>query len=797
MPPKNVNELLSTEHEASASSSVSVVASNSCHGANESMTQKPVARPNSQASLPENLGSCPGSKLNTPVCPSLFTKKFKTPAPRLYATSEEAVLISPKRSTKDVSMNSSAPNQEPCLLSEESRLSHKLCLELLADPDKLFRDALSREIPKHPLVNATNLNKPARTKTVAVASNITSTTVTLGLSSPNLELSASSSKSELNLAPTSKHDFEPTLEGKSYAAGDNNYNYDFNNVVYHGNTSNNLVASENNSTKNVTSTTSFAVNPASVTLKTAVQDQNEAHFVQGLNAQGPYAPKARAYEVAFESFVQGTKGAPLNAKEATFCSKEATLTKNLKLWLTPPETGFDPEEFAANELPLLAPSAMTQANYEDLEVLKPYFLKNSELSVGNKLNPGDKLDAGGKLNASDELKADLEQGSKREQSSYRTLPTELADFVEMVSWLKSHPFYAPGICKLPVSLRRLRRWSYGDLMLDWKVRPLLLRSIGSHLDFTPNIYDSTSLLPKIDKVDHKSLLPHAILCCLAHEGLSPAVSSDTLYPLFTGANRNTMINNCRYYAITRVSPFCAMPFVTNMPINVRPRILNENFTENISRDITRGLYTFLDIYRNVNKSLQAADAHISFNAFDVLVALKTMRHLMLAEVDFLVADQIETDFKNGTLKFDLSSKRVVPPKNSLAHHNCANDPRALNATSQTNLVPGSSVDLSSLNLDAQDYEAICQAYAPLRATILRRNLKKYITLSNIVVYAPYYADRLGKEFVYCTGSEFCLLPTYVFVNGDTPLNDLLFYNVSRQKETLIRGAIRFAFAPLM
>ena len=224
MPPKNVNELLSTEHEASASSSVSVVASNSCHGANESMTQKPVARPNSQASLPENLGSCPGSKLNTPVCPSLFTKKFKTPAPRLYATSEEAVLISPKRSTKDVSMNSSAPNQEPCLLSEESRLSHKLCLELLADPDKLFRDALSREIPKHPLVNATNLNKPARTKTVAVASNITSTTVTLGLSSPNLELSASSSKSELNLAPTSKHDFEPTLEGKSYAAGDNNYN---------------------------------------------------------------------------------------------------------------------------------------------------------------------------------------------------------------------------------------------------------------------------------------------------------------------------------------------------------------------------------------------------------------------------------------------------------------------------------------------------------------------------------------------------------------------------------------------
>lgn len=240
-----------------------------------------------------------------------------------------------------------------------------------------------------------------------------------------------------------------------------------------------------------------------------------------------------------------------------------------------------------------------------------------------------------------------------------------------------------------------------------------------------------------------------------------------------------------------------MPFVTNMPINVRPRILNENFTENISRDITRGLYTFLDIYRNVNKSLQAADAHISFNAFDVLVALKTMRHLMLAEVDFLVADQIETDFKNGTLKFDLSSKRVVTPKNSLAHRNCANDPRTLNATSQTNLGPGSSVDLSSLNLDAQDYEAIWQAYAPLRATILRRNLKKYITLSNIVVYAPYYADRLGKEFVYCTGSEFCLLPTYVFVNGDTPLNDLLFYNVSRQKETLIRGAIRFAFAPLM
>lgn len=532
-------------------------------------------------------------------------------------------------------------------------------------------------------------------------------------------------------------------------------------------------------------------------LKTAVKDQNEAHFVQGLNAQGPYAPKAWANEVACESFVQGIKGAPLNAKEATFCSKEATLTKNLKLWLTPPETGFDPKEFAANELPLLAPSAMTQANHEDMEVLKPYFLKNSELSAGNELNPGDKLDAGGKLNASDELKSDLEQNSKREQSSYRTLPPELASFVEMVSWLKNHPFYAPGICKLPVSLRRLRRWSYGDLILDWKVRPLLLRSIGSHLDFTPNVYDSTSLLPKIDKVDHKSLLPHAILCCLTHEGLSPAVSSDMLYPLFTGANRNTMINNCRYYAITRVSPFSAMPFVTNMPINVRPRILNENFTENISRDITRGLYTFLDIYRNVNKSLQAADAHISFNAFDVLVALKTMRHLMLAEVDFLVADQIETDFKNGTLKFDLSSKRVVTPKNSLAHRNCANDPRTLNATSQTNLGPGSSVDLSSLNLDAQDYEAIWQAYAPIRATILRRNLKKYITLSNIVVYAPYYADRLGKEFVYCTGSEFCLLPTYVFVNGDTPLNDLLFYNVSRQKETLIRGAIRFAFAPLM
>lgn len=791
MPPKNVNELLSTEYEKSASSSVSVVASNSCHGANESMTQKPVARPNSQASLPENLGSYPGSKLNTQVCPALATKKFKAPAPRLYATSEEAVLVSPKRSTKDVSMNSSAPNQESCLLSEESMLSHKLCLELLADPDKLFRDALSREIPKHPLVNATNLNKPARTKTVAVASDVTFTTSVSGLSSPKLELSASSSKSELDLAPSSKHNLKPTLEGKSYAAGDNNYNYDFDDVVYHGNTSNNFVASENNSTKNVTSTASFAVNPASVTLKTAVQDQNEAHFVQGLNAQGPYAPKTWANEVAFESCVQGLKGAPLNAKEATFCSKEATLTKNLKLWLTPPKTGFDPEEFAANELPLLAPSAMTQANYEDLEVLKPYFLKISELSVG------DKLGAGGKLNASDELKADLEQNSKREQSSYRTLPPELAGFVEMVSWLKSHPFYAPGICKLPVSLRRLRRWSYGDLMLDWKVRPLLLRSIGSHLDFTPNVYDSTSLLPKIDKVDHKSLLPHAILCCLTHEGLSPAVSSDMLYPLFTGANRNTMINNCRYYAITRVSPFSAMPFVTNMPINVRPRILNENFTENISRDITRGLYTFLDIYRNVNKSLQAADAHISFNAFDVLVALKTMRHLMLAEVDFLVADQIETDFKNGTLKFDLSSKRVVPPKNSLAHHNCANDPRALNATSQTNLVPGSSVDLSSLNLDAQDYEAIWQAYAPTRATILRRNLKKYITLSNIVVYAPYYADRLGKEFVYCTGSEFCLLPTYVFVNGDTPLNDLLFYNVSRQKETLIRGAIRFAFAPLM
>ena len=791
MPPKNVNELLSTEHEASASSSVSVVASNSCHGANESMTQKPVARPNSQASLPENLGSCPGAKLNTQVCPALATKKFKAPAPRLYATSEEAVLISPKRSTKDVSMNSSAPNQEPCLLSEESMLSHKLCLELLADPDKLFRDALSREIPKHPLVNATNLNKPARTQTVASASDVTSTTNVSGLSSPKLELSASSSKSELNLAPTSKHNFEPTLEGKSYAADDNNYNYDFDDVVYHGNTSNNFVASENNSTKNVTSTASLAVNPASVTLKTAVQDQNEAHFVQGLNAQGPYAPKTWANEVAFESCVQGLKGAPLNAKEATFCSKEATLTKNLKLWLTPPKTGFDPEEFAANELPLLAPSAMTQANHEDMEALKPYFLKNSELSVG------DKLGAGGKLNASDELKADLEQNSKREQSSYRTLPPELASFVEMVSWLKNHPFYAPGICKLPVSLRRLRRWSYGDLMLDWKVRPLLLRSIGSHLDFTPNVYDSTSLLPKIDKVDHKSLLPHAILCCLAHEGLSPAVSSDMLYPLFTGANRNTMINNCRYYAITRVSPFCAMPFVTNMPINVRPRILNENFTENISRDITRGLYTFLDIYRNVNKSLQAADAHISFNAFDVLVALKTMRHLMLAEVDFLVADQIETDFKNGTLKFDLSSKRVVTPKNSLAHENYANDPRTLNATSQTNLGPGSSVDLSSLNLDAQDYEAIWQAYAPIRATILRRNLKKYITLSNIVVYAPYYADRLGKEFVYCTGSEFCLMPTYVFVNGDTPLNDLLFYNVSRQKETLIRGAIRFAFAPLM
>lgn len=797
MPPKNVNELLSTEYEKSASSSVSVVASNSCHGANESMTQKPVARPNSQASLPENLGSYPGSKLNTQVCPALATKKFKAPAPRLYATSEEAVLVSPKRSTKDVSMNSSAPNQESCLLSEESMLSHKLCLELLADPDKLFRDALSREIPKHPLVNATNLNKPARTKTVAVASDVTFTTSVSGLSSPKLELSASSSKSELDLAPSSKHNLKPTLEGKSYAAGDNNYNYDFDDVVYHGNTSNNFVASENNSTKNVTSTASFAVNPASVTLKTAVQDQNEAHFVQSDNAQGQNAPKAWAYEVAFESCVQGLKGAPLNVKEATFCSKEATLTKNLKLWLTPPKTGFDPEEFAANELPLLAPSAMTQANYEDMEVLKPYFLKNSELSAGNELNPGDKLDAGGKLNASDELKADLEQNSKREQSSYRTLPPELAGFVEMVSWLKSHPFYAPGICKLPVSLRRLRRWSYGDLMLDWKVRPLLLRSIGSHLDFTPNVYDSTSLLPKIDKVDHKSLLPHAILCCLTHEGLSPAVSSDMLYPLFTGANRNTMINNCRYYAITRVSPFSAMPFVTNMPINVRPRILNENFTENISRDITRGLYTFLDIYRNVNKSLQAADAHISFNAFDVLVALKTMRHLMLAEVDFLVADQIETDFKNGTLKFDLSSKRVVPPKNSLAHHNCANGPRALNATSQTNLGPGSSVDLSSLNLDAQDYEAIWQAYAPLRATILRRNLKKYITLSNIVVYAPYYADRLGKEFVYCTGSKFCLLPTYVFVNGDTPLNDLLFYNVSRQKETLIRGAIRFAFAPLM
>ena len=65
MPPKNVNELLSTEYEKSALSSVSVVASNSCHGANESMTQKPVARPNSQASLPENLGSYPGSKLNT------------------------------------------------------------------------------------------------------------------------------------------------------------------------------------------------------------------------------------------------------------------------------------------------------------------------------------------------------------------------------------------------------------------------------------------------------------------------------------------------------------------------------------------------------------------------------------------------------------------------------------------------------------------------------------------------------------------------------------------------------------
>ena len=434
MPPKNVNELLSTEYEKSASSSVSVVASNSCHGANESMTQKPVARPNSQASLPENLGSCPGSKLNTPVCPSLFTKKFKTPAPRLYATSEEAVLISPKRSTKDVSMNSSAPNQESCLLSEESMLSHKLCLELLADPDKLFRDALSREIPKHPLVNATNLNKPARTKTVAVASDVTFTTSVSGLSSPKLELSASSSKSELDLAPSSKHNLKPTLEGKSYAAGDNNYNYDFDDVVYHGNTSNNFVASENNSTKNVTSTASFAVNPASVTLKTAVQDQNEAHFVQGLNAQGPYAPKTWANEVAFESCVQGLKGAPLNAKEATFCSKEATLTKNLKLWLTPPKTGFDPEEFAANELPLLAPSAMTQANYEDLEVLKPYFLKISELSVG------DKLGAGGKLNASDELKADLEQNSKREQSSYRTLPPELADFVEMVSWLKSHPF---------------------------------------------------------------------------------------------------------------------------------------------------------------------------------------------------------------------------------------------------------------------------------------------------------------------------------------------------------------------
>lgn len=547
MPPKNVNELLSTEYEKSASSSVSVVASNSCHGANESMTQKPVARPNSQASLPENLGSYPGSKLNTQVCPALATKKFKAPAPRLYATSEEAVLVSPKRSTKDVSMNSSAPNQESCLLSEESMLSHKLCLELLADPDKLFRDALSREIPKHPLVNATNLNKPARTKTVAVASDVTFTTSVSGLSSPKLELSASSSKSELDLAPSSKHNLKPTLEGKSYAAGDNNYNYDFDDVVYHGNTSNNFVASENNSTKNVTSTASFAVNPASVTLKTAVQDQNEAHFVQSENAQGPYAPKARAYEVAFESFVQGLKGAPLNAKEATFCSKEATLTKNLKLWLTPPKTGFDPEEFAANELPLLAPSAMTQANYEDLEVLKPYFLKISELSVG------DKLGAGGKLNASDELKADLEQNSKREQSSYRTLPPELAGFVEMVSWLKSHPFYAPGICKLPVSLRRLRRWSYGDLMLDWKVRPLLLRSIGSHLDFTPNVYDSTSLLPKIDKVDHKSLLPHAILCCLTHEGLSPAVSSDMLYPLFTGANRNTMINNCRYYAITRVA----------------------------------------------------------------------------------------------------------------------------------------------------------------------------------------------------------------------------------------------------
>lgn len=784
MPPKNVNELLSVELEALASSSVSVVASNSSPGANESMPQNKVAHPNSQASLPINLGSCPRAKLNTQVCPSLATKKFKTPAPRLYATSKEAVLISPKRSTKDVSMNSSAPKQEPCLLSEESMLSHKLCLELLADPDKLFREALSREIPKHPLVNATNLNKTARTQTVAVASDVTTTTKALGLSSPKLELSAPSSKSELNLAPTSKPDFERALEGKNYVVSNNNYNYDSNNIVYYGNASNNSVTPENNSTKNMTQTASLAVNPASVTLKTA--------------DQGPNAPKAWTNEVVGESFVQGLKGAPLNSKEATFCPKEATLTKNLKLWLTPPKTGFDPQEFAANELPLLAPSAMTQANHEDMEILKPYFLRTSELSAGDgELNTGDKLSAGNMLSASGELKANLEQGSKRAQNSYRTLPPELTDFMGMVSWLKSHPFYAHGICKLPVSLRRLRKWSYGDLMLNWKIRPLLLRSIGSHLDFTPNVYDSTSLLPKIDKVDHKSLLPHAILCCLAHEGLSPAVSSDMLYPLFTGANRNSMINNCRYYAITRVSPFSAMPFVTNMPINVRPRILNENFTENISRDITRGLYMFLDIYRNVNKSLQAADAHISFNAFDVLVALKTMRHLMLAEVDFLVADQIETDFKNGTLKFDLSSKRVVTPKNSLAHENYANDPRALNATSQTSLGRGSSVDLSSLNLDAQDYEAIWQAYAPLRATILRKNLKKYITLSNIVVYAPYYADRLGKEFVYCTGSEFCLLPTYVFVNGDTPLNDLLFYNVSRQKETLIRGAIRFAFAPLM
>ncbi|MEE0985911.1 MAG: hypothetical protein U0L03_00090, partial [Succinivibrionaceae bacterium] len=533
MPPKNVNELLSVELEALASSSVSVVASNSSPGANESMPQNKVAHPNSQASLPINLGSCPRAKLNTQVCPSLATKKFKTPAPRLYATSEEAVLISPKRSTKDVSMNSSAPNQEPCLLSEESMLSHKLCLELLADPDKLFREALSREIPKHPLVNATNLNKTARTQTVAVASDVTTTTKALGLSSLKLELSAPSSKSELNLAPTSKPDFERALEGKNYVVSNNNYNYDSNNIVYYGNASNNSVTPENNSTKNMTQTASLAVNPASVTLKTA--------------DQGPNAPKAWTNEVVGESFVQGLKGAPLNSKEATFCPKEATLTKNLKLWLTPPKTGFDPQEFAANELPLLAPSAMTQANHEDMEILKPYFLRTSELSAGDgELNTGDKLSAGDMLSASGELKANLEQGSKRAQNSYRTLPPELTDFMGMVSWLKSHPFYAHGICKLPVSLRRLRKWSYGDLMLNWKIRPLLLRSIGSHLDFTPNVYDSTSLLPKIDKVDHKSLLPHAILCCLAHEGLSPAVSSDMLYPLFTGANRNSMINNCRY-----------------------------------------------------------------------------------------------------------------------------------------------------------------------------------------------------------------------------------------------------------